>query len=45
MESLGIMGLDLECKEKVEELLDLLDEGLYVKVGMELLYERGGEVI
>lgn len=45
METLPIIALDLESKEKVDQFLDLFDEPLYVKVGMELFYQTGPELI
>ena len=44
METLPIIALDFESKEKVS-FLDLFDEPLYVKVGMELFYQTGPELI
>ncbi|CAM3047548.1 orotidine-5'-phosphate decarboxylase [Staphylococcus argensis] len=45
METLPIIALDFESKEKVDQFLDLFDEPLYVKVGMELFYQTGPELI
>ncbi|MCU5745738.1 orotidine-5'-phosphate decarboxylase [Staphylococcus sp. SQ8-PEA] len=45
MNSLPIIALDFNSKEKVLQFLDLFDESLYVKVGMELFYQTGPELI
>lgn len=45
METLPIIALDFESKEKVDQFLDLFDEPLYVKVGMELFYQTGPALI
>ncbi|SGS82122.1 orotidine 5'-phosphate decarboxylase [Staphylococcus aureus] len=37
--------LDFESKEKVNQFLDLFDESLFVKVGMELFYQEGPQLI
>ncbi len=45
VETLPIIALDFESKEKVDQFLDLFDEPLYVKVGMELFYQTGPALI
>lgn len=45
MKDLPIIALDFESKEKVNQFLDLFDESLFVKVGMELFYQEGPQLI
>lgn len=45
MKDLPIIALDFESKEKVNQFLDLFDEPLFVKIGMELFYQEGPELI
>ena len=40
-----IVALDFENYQKVEEFLNLFETPIYVKVGMELFYQEGIEVI
>lgn len=40
-----IIALDFESKEKALNFLDKFDEEVYVKVGMELFYKEGPEII
>ncbi|KAB2201180.1 orotidine-5'-phosphate decarboxylase, partial [Staphylococcus epidermidis] len=45
MKDLPIIALDFESKAKVNQFLDLFDESLFVKVGMELFYQEGPHLI
>lgn len=45
MEQLPIIALDFESADKVNAFLDQFDEPLFVKVGMELFYQTGPELI
>ncbi|SGW70712.1 orotidine-5'-phosphate decarboxylase [Staphylococcus argenteus] len=45
MKDLPIIALDFESKDKVNQFLDLFDEALFVKVGMELFYQEGPQLI
>lgn len=45
MKDLPIIALDFESKEKVNQFLDLFDEPLFVKIGMELFYQEGPDLI
>lgn len=45
MDTLPIIALDFDSTEKVESFLDQFDEPLFVKVGMELFYQTGPELI
>lgn len=45
MKYLPIIALDFESKDKVNQFLDLFDEALFVKVGMELFYQEGPQLI
>ncbi|PTI15672.1 orotidine-5'-phosphate decarboxylase [Staphylococcus warneri] len=45
MKQLPIIALDFESAEKVNAFLDQFDEPLFVKVGMELFYQTGPELI
>ena len=40
MKDLPIIALDFESKDKVNQFLDLFDEALFVKVGMELFIKK-----
>ena len=40
-----IIALDFDTKEEVVAFLDLFDTPIYVKVGMELYYSLGNEII
>ncbi|MCJ1907184.1 orotidine-5'-phosphate decarboxylase [Planococcus ruber] len=40
-----IIALDFSSKQQVEEFLALFDEPLFVKVGMELFYQEGPELV
>lgn len=42
---LPIIALDFATAEEVENFLDLFDEPLYIKIGMELYYQTGPELI
>ena len=42
---LPIIALDFATAEEVENFLDLFDEHLYIKIGMELYYQTGPELI
>lgn len=45
MDTLPIIALDFDSSKKVESFLDQFDEPLFVKVGMELFYQTGPELI
>lgn len=45
MKQLPIIALDFESADKVNAFLDQFDEPLFVKVGMELFYQTGPELI
>lgn len=45
MKQLPIIALDFESADKVNPFLDQFDEPLFVKVGMELFYQTGPELI
>lgn len=40
MKDLPIIALDFESKEKVNQFLDLFDESLFVKVGMNFFIKK-----
>ncbi|WP_436853649.1 orotidine-5'-phosphate decarboxylase [Staphylococcus caeli] len=45
MNNLPIIALDFDSKEAVDHFLDQFDEPLFVKVGMELFYQTGPQLI
>lgn len=45
MKDLPIIALDFWIKRKSKSILDLFDESLFVKVGMELFYQEGPQLI
>lgn len=45
MEKDVIVALDFDSKEKALAFLDNFNEEIYVKVGMELFYKEGPEII
>jgi len=45
MNNLPIIALDFDSKEAVDQFLDQFDEPLFVKVGMELFYQTGPQLI
>ncbi|MEK4861885.1 orotidine-5'-phosphate decarboxylase [Staphylococcus sp. FSL W8-0774] len=45
MKQLPIIALDFESADKVNEFLDQFNEPLFVKVGMELFYQTGPDLI
>ncbi|GGG86657.1 orotidine-5'-phosphate decarboxylase [Staphylococcus pragensis] len=45
MKDLPIIALDFESADKVNTFLDQFDEPLFVKIGMELFYQEGPDLI
>ena len=45
MKDLPIIALDFESANKVNTFLDQFDEPLFVKIGMELFYQAGPDLI
>lgn len=45
MKDLPIIALDFESATKVNTFLDQFDEPLFVKIGMELFYQAGPDLI
>lgn len=45
MKNLPIIALDFDSTEAVDQFLDQFNEPLFVKIGMELFYQTGPQLI